>query len=49
MSSSSPPPPPIDFAHQVYGIVDEVFLAGEIMETSKEKIITRVSDIDKVE
>lgn len=33
--------------HKVNLICDEVFLAGEIQETSKEVIINHVSQIDK--
>jgi len=32
---------------KVYAIVDEIFLAGEIMETSKKVVLTRITQIDK--
>ena len=34
---------------QVYAILDEVFLAGEIEETSKEKVLMRLEHLDKLE
>ena len=33
----------------VYAILDEVFLAGEIEETSKEKVLMRLEHLDKLE
>ena len=35
--------------HQVYAILDEVFLAGEIEETSKQVVLTRLEHLDKLE
>lgn len=34
---------------QVYAILDEVFLAGEIEETSKNVVLTRLDHLDKLE
>eukprot|EP01100_Stratorugosa_tubuloviscum_P010449 TRINITY_DN4483_c0_g1_i1.p1 TRINITY_DN4483_c0_g1~~TRINITY_DN4483_c0_g1_i1.p1 ORF type:complete len:151 (-),score=58.61 TRINITY_DN4483_c0_g1_i1:141-593(-) len=34
--------------HKVYAIVDEVFLAGEIMETSKFLIMRRLQELDQM-
>ena len=34
---------------QVYAILDEVFLAGEIEETSKQVVLTRLENLDKLE
>jgi AP-2 complex subunit sigma-1 len=34
---------------QVYAILDEVFLAGEIEETSKEVILGRLEQLEKLE
>lgn len=34
---------------QVYAILDEVFLAGEIQETSKQVVLTRLEHLDKLE
>ena len=34
---------------EVYAILDEVFLAGEIEETSKEKVLMRLEHLDKLE
>jgi hypothetical protein len=34
---------------QVYAILDEVFLAGEIEETSKQVVLTRLTHLDKLE
>lgn len=34
---------------QVYAILDEVFLAGEIEETSKQVVLTRLEHLDKLE
>lgn len=34
---------------QVYAILDEVFLAGEIEETSKQVVLTRLAHLDKLE
>ena len=36
-------------AVQVYAILDEVFLAGEIEETSKQVVLTRLEHLDKLE
>jgi len=32
---------------KVYAIVDEIFMAGEIMETSKKVVLNRIQQIDK--
>lgn len=37
------------FYGQVYAILDEVFLAGEIEETSKQVVLTRLEHLDKLE
>ena len=34
---------------QVYAILDEVFLAGEIQETSKQVVLTRLEHLDKLD
>jgi len=34
---------------QVYAILDEVFLAGEIIETSKLTVLGRLNDLEKLE
>lgn len=34
---------------QVYAILDEVFLAGEIEETSKQVVLSRLEYLDKLE
>ncbi|KAL9610073.1 MAG: hypothetical protein Q9167_005210, partial [Letrouitia subvulpina] len=34
---------------QVYAILDEVFLAGEIEETSKQVVLNRLEHLDKLE
>jgi hypothetical protein len=34
---------------QVYALVDEVFMAGEIMETSKQKVVERMMMLDRLE
>lgn len=36
-------------AGQVYAILDEVFLAGEIEETNKQVVLTRLAHLDKLE
>jgi AP-2 complex subunit sigma-1 len=33
----------------VYAILDEVFLAGEIEETNKQAVLTRLEHLDKLE
>ncbi|KAJ1952116.1 AP-2 complex subunit sigma, partial [Dispira parvispora] len=35
--------------YKVYAILDEVFLAGEIQETSKAVVMTRLDHLDKLE
>jgi len=35
--------------NKVYAILDEVFLAGEIQETSKQVVLTRLEHLDKLE
>lgn len=34
---------------QAYAILDEVFLAGEIEETSKEVVLARLEQLEKLE
>jgi hypothetical protein len=34
---------------QVYAILDEIFLAGEIEETSKDVVLGRLEDLEKLE
>ena len=34
---------------QVYAILDEVFLAGEIEETSKQVVLARLEHLDKLD
>mmetsp|Transcript_9481 Transcript_9481/g.19031 ORF Transcript_9481/g.19031 Transcript_9481/m.19031 type:complete len:147 (-) Transcript_9481:112-552(-) len=34
--------------HKVFVILDEYFLAGEVMETSKKEILSRVHEIDRL-
>jgi AP-2 complex subunit sigma-1 len=36
-------------SEKVYAILDEVFLAGEIEETSKQVVLTRLEHLDKLE
>ena len=36
-------------AAQVYMILDEFFLAGEVQETSKQAILHRVQELDKLD
>jgi AP-2 complex subunit sigma-1 len=40
---------PVADGGQVYAILDEVFLAGEIEETSKQVVLTRLAHLDKLE
>ncbi|KAI9367176.1 AP complex, mu/sigma subunit [Aspergillus egyptiacus] len=35
--------------YKVYAILDEIFLAGEIEETSKQVVLTRLEHLDKLE
>lgn len=35
--------------HQVYAILDEIFLAGEIEETSKDVVLQRLEELEKLE
>jgi AP-2 complex subunit sigma-1 len=35
--------------HRVYALMDEFYLAGEIQETNKGTIISRVEDLEKLE
>jgi AP-2 complex subunit sigma-1 len=39
----------VAYLFQVYAILDEVFLAGEIEETSKQVVLTRLEHLDKLE
>jgi AP-2 complex subunit sigma-1 len=34
---------------QVYAILDEIFLAGEIEETSKEVVLSRLDELERLE
>ena len=34
---------------QVYAILDQIFLAGEIEETSKDMVLSRLEDLEKFE
>ena len=34
---------------QVYAILDEIFLAGEIEETSKDIVLARLDELEKLE
>lgn len=34
---------------QVYAILDEIFLAGEIEETSKDVVLSRLEGLEKLE
>jgi AP-2 complex subunit sigma-1 len=34
---------------QVYAILDEIFLAGEIEETSKDVVLGRLEELEKLE
>jgi AP-2 complex subunit sigma-1 len=34
---------------QVYAILDEIFLAGEIEETSKDVVLSRLEELEKLE
>lgn len=34
---------------KVYAILDEIFLAGEIEETSKEVVLARLDELEKLE
>ena len=34
---------------QVYAILDEIFLAGEIEETSKEVVLYRLEELERLE
>jgi AP-2 complex subunit sigma-1 len=35
--------------HKVYAILDEIFLAGEIEETSKDVVLSRLAALEKLE
>ena len=35
--------------YQVYAILDEIFLAGEIEETSKDVVLARLETLEKLE
>ena len=35
--------------HKIYAILDEIYLAGEVQETSKRVILERLQDLDKLE
>lgn len=52
-TSSSPSTRWVTAAHsanpQVYAILDEVFLAGEIEETSKQVVLERLDYLEKLE
>lgn len=34
---------------QVYAILDEIFLAGEVEETSKDVVLSRLEQLEKLE
>jgi AP-2 complex subunit sigma-1 len=34
---------------KVYAILDEIFLAGEIQETSKDVVLLRLEELEKLE
>lgn len=36
-------------SHQVYAILDEIFLAGEVEETSKDVVLARLEELEKLE
>jgi len=38
-----------DSSSQVYAILDEIFLAGEIEETSKDVVLSRLEELEKLE
>lgn len=38
-----------DGVYQVYAILDEIFLAGEIEETSKDVVLSRLEALEKLE
>lgn len=40
---------PLTAPCQVYAILDEVFLAGEIEETSKDVVLARLEELEKLE
>ena len=40
---------PNRYGHQVYAILDEIFLAGEIEETSKDVVLSRLETLEKLE
>ena len=35
--------------YKVYAILDEIFLAGEVEETSKDVVLTRLEELEKLE
>ena len=39
----------IDSCFQVYAMLDEVFLAGEVLETSKLVVLQRLADLEKLD
>ncbi len=39
----------VNWGHQVYAILDEIFLAGEIEETSKDVVLARLDVLEKLE
>lgn len=39
----------LSFHLQVYAILDEIFLAGEIEETSKDVVLARLEELEKLE
>jgi hypothetical protein len=41
--------PTLDALTQVYAILDEIFLAGEIEETSKDVVLSRLEELEKLE
>lgn len=52
VSNFLPPYTPTFFTYptyQVYAILDEIFLAGEIEETSKDVVLQRLEELEKLE
>ena len=40
---------PMRCTYQVYAILDEIFLAGEVEETSKDVVLARLETLEKLE
>ena len=43
------PSPPLSLSSQVYLILDEFILAGELQETSKRVILERLAELDRID